>query len=62
MSFFAKVWMKLLDITFKKGMFTVVTKFNNQSHTHNLYRWPPQHAIASYSTEPASIMSCTLMN
>jgi hypothetical protein len=28
----------------------VVTKFNNQSHTHNLYRWPPQHAITSYST------------
>ena len=25
-------------------------KFSNQSHTHNLYWWPPQHAIASYST------------
>ena len=28
----------------------MVTKFSNQSHTHNLYRWPLQHAIASYST------------
>ena len=28
------------------------TKFNNQSHTHNLYLWPPQCAIASYSTDP----------
>ena len=26
----------------------MVTKFSNQSHTHNLYRWPLQHAIASY--------------
>ena len=29
----------------------MVTKFNNQSHTHNLYLRPLQHAIASYSTE-----------
>ena len=28
----------------------MVTKFSNQSHTHNLHRWPLQHAIASYST------------
>ena len=31
-------------------LYIVVTKFNNQSHTHNLYLWPPQYAIASYST------------
>ena len=28
----------------------MVTKFSNQNHTHNLYRWPLQHAITSYST------------
>ena len=27
-----------------------IIKFNNQSHTHNLYWWPLQSAIASYST------------
>ena len=28
----------------------MVIKFSNQSHTHNLYQWPPQHMTASYST------------
>ena len=35
----------------------MVTKFSNQSHTHNLYRWSLQHAIASYST----VMTCKIL-
>ena len=48
-TFFVKVWFKLLKYDLYKRII-VVTKFSNQSHTHNLYRWPLQHAIASYST------------
>ena len=48
-TFFVKVRFKLLKYDLYKGII-VVTKFSNQSHTHNLYRWPLQHAIASYST------------
>ena len=48
-TFFVKVRFKLLKYDLYKRII-VVTKFNNQSHTHNLYRWPLQHAIASYST------------
>ena len=38
-------------MTFTKGILhnNCGYKFSNQSHAHNLYWWPPQHAIASYS-------------
>ena len=48
-TFFVKVWFKLLKYDLYKRII-VVTKFSNQSYNHNLYRWPLQHAIASYST------------
>ena len=43
------VCMHVCQIAYKNYII-MVTKFNNQSHTHNLYWWPPQSAIASYST------------
>ena len=48
-TFFVKVWFKLLKYNLHKRII-MVTKFNNQSHTHNLYWWSPQHVIAFYST------------
>ena len=48
--FLRKVWFKLLKYDLYKRII-VVTKFSNQSHTHNVYQWPLQHVIASYSTE-----------
>ena len=43
------VWFKLLKYNLHKRII-IATKFSNQSCTHNLYWWPLQHAIVSYST------------
>ena len=66
-TFFVKVWFKLLKYDLYKRII-VITKFSNQSHTHNLYRWPLLHVIASYSTvlysgdegQVAPHLSCTV--
>ena len=54
------VCMHVCQIAYKDYII-MVTKFNNQSHTHNLYWWPPQSAIASYSTALYSLFYHTMI-